>query len=127
MAFLDTRQTADAGANEGSDPVGVRLGNFQPRVPDRLHRRADAVMDKGIHLLGVLGIQVLFDLKILHRAADTYRKTAHVEGGDRPDPAAARQDIGPGGLHGVANRGYDAHACHYHSPLGHGTPLNVPG
>jgi len=123
MAFFNARQAADAGTDEAPDSLGIGLGDLQPGILDRLHRCPDAVVDEGVHFLGFLQIQVAFNLKILHRSTDAHWKIADVESGDRPDPAAASQNMSPGGLHGAAHRGHDAHARYYHPPLDHATAL----
>ena len=111
IALLDPGQPPDARADGDPYPLGVRLGDLQPRVRDGLHSRRDAVVDEGVHLLHVLGRDVTARLEPLQGAGDPNGERRRVEMGDGGNTALAREDARPGLRHVESHRRHDANSC----------------
>jgi hypothetical protein len=82
LLFFDHRQAADAGTDDHADAVGIFFGDDHARILQRLDTGGHAVMDKGIHVAGFLGRDVVLDIEAFDFARKTGRKWRCVELGD---------------------------------------------
>ena len=123
IALLNAAQATDAGTDGDADALGVFVGNFQSGIPDGLDARSHAIVDEGRHLAGVLGLHVVRDVKVLHRATEAHGKIADIKMGDGRDATLACQDIGPGIRHVSAHGGNHAQTGNNDTSFRHGDNL----
>ncbi|KAG1238150.1 hypothetical protein G6F68_018775 [Rhizopus microsporus] len=70
LGFLDARQTADTGAHDHADALGIGFGDFQATIAPCLHPGSQAVMDKRIHLAGFFGRDIGADVEVFDFASN---------------------------------------------------------
>ena len=108
VSLFDQRQSADARADHAADAFRLlfiqRIVGLQAGVPHRLNRRRHPVVDEGIHVPGILGREIVFDIEPLHFTGESARQRRGIELGDQIDSAAPRQQIRPALGHAVADR-----------------------
>src|SRR5690606_2596422 len=95
LLFFDTRQAANAGADDGTDAVGVFFGYLEAAVAPRLDARGQTVMDEGVHGLGLFGREVFRNVEILDLTRDLGVERRRVETRDATDPGATIDEIVP--------------------------------
>src|SRR5690606_31011288 len=74
-----------------------------PGITDRLSARRNPVLDEGIHLPCILGVEVRADVEALDRAAESRIEAAGIEVFDRGNTALAGQNVPPAILDGVSH------------------------
>jgi hypothetical protein len=91
----------------------------RPGIGHRHVRRRQAVVDEGIHPLGVLGRQPGLRVEVAHFTSDVRGVVGGVEVGDLADAGTAIGDRFPGAVEGIADGRDDAHAGDDDATLAH--------
>src|SRR5690606_17358011 len=122
---LDVGQAANAGADGHANALPVGVADLQAGIAQRLDAGRDGVLDEQVQLAGVLGWQVLLDIKTAYRAADPSGKGGKVEMLDGGNATAPRQDPFPtaGNIH--AQRREHAHSGDYNASARHSNLLSI--
>ena len=74
MIVFDARQASDPGADSDPDIRRVLVGYVQSRIPNRIGRGRDAVVDEDIHFPLFFGGNVVVGVEVDNRTADAYGK-----------------------------------------------------
>src|SRR5205823_5537138 len=104
MGPFDHRQAADARADVDADARGVRLGDLDAGVFQRLHPGCDTEMDETIHAARLFRRQVRGDVEVLDFPCDPAGEQTRVEVGDAGDAGFGRKGARPGFGNCVADR-----------------------
>ena len=63
VVFFDGLDATDSGTHCDTDCMAVLLGNLEVRVPDRIDRRGNTVVDKRIVLALIFPRQIVIDIE----------------------------------------------------------------
>jgi len=109
--LFDGADAADAATDHDADARLVQpLDTLETGVFDGLGGRADRVLEESVEALGFLGLDVGFDVEVLHLAGDTGTKICRIEVGDGSDARTAFDESFPEGLERGAHGADDPHA-----------------
>src|SRR5213595_2292301 len=109
MAVLKRLQAADPGCDRSADPVRL-LGDLQPGVLLGQAGGGDDQVREPVHPPGLLPVDVLGRVEVLHLAGEVDVEVARVELRDRPGSRAAGQQVLPRRLRIVAEGGHRTEA-----------------
>ncbi|MNJ57017.1 hypothetical protein D3C77_525890 [compost metagenome] len=122
MVFFNQPQAADTRADSGTNTIGVRLVDIQPRILHGLHAGDDAVLNEGIHLARIFARDEIFTVKILYQASKTGCIGSSIEMVDQADATLTGKKSIPCGLYRIADRRQHAKSGHNYTTLRHVCP-----
>ena len=112
MVLLNSGQTAESNSHQDTNFFSVTVGDLETGILESHFAARHGIMDKGIHFLDFLVIEIILRLESMHFTGDSNGEViAHLKPGNRPDAGFAFTHRLPVGLHTNTQRRHHTQPC----------------